>query len=182
MAKDDLQPIIPDEIVMNKIYFIRGQKVMLDNDLAELYEVETRRLNEQVKRNIDRFPEDFMFQLTREEYENLKSQIATSSWGGRRKLPYAFTEHGVLMLSSVLKSERSIKVNIQIMRIYTKIRHMLLTHKDILLKLEKMEQKLSGHDEKILLIFEYIKQFEETKQKEIEQKSRPTIGFKSRKK
>ena len=182
MAKDNIQPIIPDEIVMNKIYFIRGQKVMLDNDLAELYEVETRRLNEQVKRNIDRFPEDFMFQLTKEEFENLKSQIATSSWGGRRKLPYAFTEHGVLMLSSVLKSERSIKVNIQIMRIYTKIRHMLLTHKDILLKLEKMEQKLSGHDEKILLIFEYIKQFEETKQKEIEQKSRPRIGFKSGKK
>ncbi len=179
MEKDKIQPIIPDEIVMNKIYFVRGQKVMLDNDLADLYEVETRRLNEQVKRNIDRFPEDFMFQLTKEEFENLKSQIATSSWGGRRKLPYAFTEHGVLMLSSVLNSERSIKVNIQIMRIYTRIRHMLLTHKDILLKLEKMEQKLSGHDKKILLIFEYIKQFEETKQQELEQRNRPGIGYKS---
>ena len=99
--------IIPDEIISSKIYLIREQKVMLDNDLAELYQVETRRLNEQVKRNIDRFPEDFMFQLTQEEFENLKSQNATSSWGGRRKLPYAFTEHGVLMLSSVLNSKRA---------------------------------------------------------------------------
>jgi len=170
--------MLPDEAIMDKIYLIRGQKVMLDSDLADLYEVETRRLNEQVKRNIDRFPEDFMFQLTKEEFENLKSQIATSSWGGRRKLPFAFTEHGVLMLSSVLNSERSIKVNIQIMRIYTRIRHMLLTHKDILLKLEKMEQKLSGHDEKILLIFEYLKQFEEAKQQELEYKNRKRIGYK----
>lgn len=151
---------------------------MLDEDLAELYEVETRRLNEQVKRNPDRFPEDFMFQLTKEEFENLKSQIATSSWGGRRKLPYAFTEHGVLMLSSVLNSERSIKVNIQIMRIYTKVRHMLLTHKDILLRLEKIEQKLFGHDDNIMLIFEYLKQLEQTKQEELEYKNRRRIGFK----
>src|SRR5665811_240024 len=110
---------IPEEVIMSKIYLIRGQKVMLDSDLAELYGVETRRLNEQVKRNIDRFPEDFMFQLMEPEFENLKSQIATSSWGGRRKLPFAFTEHGVLMLSSVLNSNLAIKVNIQIMRIYT---------------------------------------------------------------
>jgi len=116
--------------------------------------------------------------MAKGEFKNLKSQIATSSWGGRRKLPFAFTEHGVLMLSSVLNSERSIKVNIQIMRIYTKIRHMLLTNKDILLKLEKLEQKLSGHDEKILLIFEYLKQFEETKQQELEQKNRKRIGYK----
>lgn len=166
MAENKSQLIIPEEIVMNKIYLIRGQKVMLDSDLAELYEVETRRLNEQVKRNIDRFPEDFMFQLTKDEFENLKSQIATSSWGGRRKKPYVFTEHGVLMLSSVLSSERSIKVNIQIMRVYTKVRYMLLTHKDVLLRLEKIEQNLSGHDDKILLIFEYLKQFEQTKQEE----------------
>jgi len=151
---------------------------MLDNDLAELYEVETRRLNEQVQRNIDRFPEDFMFQLTEEEFANLKSQIATSSWGGRRKLPNAFTEHGVLMLSGVLNSYRAIKVNIQIMRIYTKIRHMLLTHKDILLRLEKIEQKLSGHDNKIMLIFEYLKQFEQVKREELEFKERKRIGFK----
>ncbi|WP_232456860.1 ORF6N domain-containing protein [Pedobacter psychrophilus] len=100
--------IHPDEIVMNKIYFIRNQKVMLDDDLSELYGVETKRLNEQVKRNIDRFPEDFMFQLNDEEFNDLKSQIATSSWGGRRKPPFAFTEHGVLMLSSVLNSKLAI--------------------------------------------------------------------------
>jgi hypothetical protein len=104
---------IPDEVLMNKIYLIRGQKVMIDSDLSELYGVETRRLNEQVKRNMPRFPEDFMFQLSENEYKNLMSQIAISSWGGRRKLPYVFTEHGVFMLSSVLNSERAIKVNIQ---------------------------------------------------------------------
>lgn len=105
---------LPDELVISKIYLIRNHKVMLDDDLAELYLVETRRLNEQVKRNIDRFPRDFMFQLTEKEWENLMSQIATSSWGGRRKMPFVFTEHGVLMLSSVLNSDRVIQVNIQI--------------------------------------------------------------------
>lgn len=104
---------IPEEIILTKIYFIREQKVMIDRDLAELYRVETRRLNEQVKRNLSRFPEDFMFQLSELEFTNLKSQIATSSWGGRRKLPFVFTEHGVLMLSSVLNSEQAINVNIQ---------------------------------------------------------------------
>jgi len=101
--------MIPDELIKNKIHLIRGQKVILDNDLAELYAVKTGRLNEQVKRNIDRFPEDFMFQLDYKEFENLKSQFATSRWGGRRKLPYAFTEHGVLMLSSILNSEELLK-------------------------------------------------------------------------
>jgi len=173
---------IPDERVINKIYLIRGEKVMLDSDLAELYGVETRRLNEQVKRNIERFPEDFMFQLTQEEFNNLKSQIAISSWGGRRTLPYAFTEHGVLMLSSVLNSDLAIKVNIQIMRVYTKIRNMLSTHKDILLKFEQLEKKLADHDNKIILLLEYIKQFEKIKQKELEQKNRPKIGFKPSKK
>jgi hypothetical protein len=170
--------MIPEEVILNKIYLIRGHKVMLDNDLAGLYEVETRRLNEQVKRNIERFPEDFMFQLTKRELKNLKSQFAISSWGGRRKLPYAFTEHGVLMLSSVLRSDRAIKVNIQIMRIYTRIRHLLLTHKDILLRLEKIEQTLSGHDEKIILIFEYIKQLEKINQQRESQVDRKRIGFK----
>ncbi len=98
MSDTNNKLVIPDEIIMTKIYFIRKQKVMIDSDLAELYEVETRRLNEQVKRNLSRFPEDFMFQLTDKEFINLKSQIATSSWGGRRRAPYAFTEHGVLML------------------------------------------------------------------------------------
>ena len=178
MSENKQLSIIPDEKVISKIYLIRGEKVMMDSDLADLYGVETRRLNEQIKRNIERFPEDFMFQLTEPEFENLKSQIATSSWGGRRKLPYAFTEHGVLMLSSVLNSDLAIKINIQIMRVYTKIRNMLATHKDLLLKFEQFETKLADHDDKIMLILEYIKQFEKSKQEELEQRNRPKIDFK----
>ena len=118
---------------------------MLDEDLAELYEVETKQLKRQVRRNIDRFPEeDFMFELTRDELENLRSQIGTSSWGGSRYMPMAFTEQGVAMLFSVLNSARAIKVNIQIIRIFTRMREMLLTHKDILLKLEQLESKMTG--------------------------------------
>jgi len=169
---------IPEEVIMSKIYFIREQKVMIDNDLAQLYGVETRRLNEQVKRNIARFPEDFMFQLTKEEFYNLKSQFATSSWGGRRKIPYAFTEHGVLMLSSVLNSERAIKVNIQIMRIYVRIREMIMLNKDVLQRLEGIERKMSEQDNNIMLIFEYLKQFEEAKQQQFMQENRKRIGFK----
>lgn len=151
---------IPDEVVISKIYLIRNQKVMLDIDLAALYQVETGRLNEQVKRNADRFPDDFMFQLTDEEWESLRSQIANSKKGrgGRRYAPFAFTEHGVLMLSSVLNSERAIQVNIQIMRIYTKFKGMLLDHKDILLKLEKLEKKVSKHDENFKVVFSYLKE------------------------
>jgi hypothetical protein len=149
---------IPDEVVISKIYLIRDKKVMLDDDLAELYQVETRRLNEQVKRNTERFPEDFMFQLTEAEWENLKSQNATSSWGGRRKRPFAFTEYGVLMLSSVLNSDRAIQVNIQIMRIYAKLREMLMTNKDILLKLEKMERRVIKHDQDIKVVFGYLRE------------------------
>ena len=150
--------MLADEVITSKIYLIREHKVMLDTDLAELYQVETRRLNEQVKRNIDRFPEDFMFQLTEKEWENLKSQNATSSWGGRRKNPYAFTEHGVLMLSSVLNSDRAIQVNIQIMRIYSKLRGMILEHKDILLKLERLEGKVIEHDENFKVVFDYLRE------------------------
>jgi len=170
--------VIPDEIFMDKIYLIRGQKVMLDIDLAKLYNVETKRLNEQVKRNINRFPEDFMFQLSKTELENLKSQIATSSWGGRRKPPNAFTEHVVLMLASVLNSERAIQTNIQIVGIFNKMREMLLTHKDLILKLDELEMKFANHDDKILLIFEYLKQLEQTKQKEFDYKNRNRIGYK----
>ncbi len=151
---------------------------MLDSDLSQLYAVETKRLNEQIKRNLKRFPDDFMFQLTVEEWMNLKSQFATSSWGGRRKLPYVFTEQGVAMLSSVLHSETAIKVNIQIIRIFTEMRTMLLSHKDLLLKFQEIEEKVSSHDEQILLIFEYIKQFEKTKQELLENKERTKIGFK----
>lgn len=151
---------IPDEVVISKIYLIRSHKVMLDIDLAELYQVETKRLNEQVKRNADRFPEDFMFQLTDEEWESLRSQIATSKKGrgGRRYAPLAFTEHGVLMLSSVLNSERAVQVNIQIMKIYAKLKGMLIDYKDILLKLEKLEKKVSDHDDDFKIVFTYLKE------------------------
>jgi hypothetical protein len=166
---------IPEQLIVSKIYLIRDKKVMLDNDLAELYQVETKRLNEQVKRNLSRFPEDFMFQLTDTEWENLKSQNATSSWGGRRTAPNVFTEYGVLMLSSVLNSERAIEVNIKIMRVYTKMKEIILTHKDLLLKMEEMEKKVLGQDDKILQIFNYLKQFVETKQT-----PRKEIGYKKK--
>ena len=167
--------IIPDEVVIKKIYYMRGQKVMLDSDLAELYGVETRVLNQQIKRNEDRFPEDFMFQLTAEEWENLMSQNGTSSWGGRRKLPYVFTEHGVLMLSSVLNSKKAIAVNIQIMRIFTKLREMILTHKDLLLEMEELRKKVAGQDDRIEMIYKYLVQF--IKEQEAPRKQ---IGFKTK--
>ena len=157
--------LVNENFVISKIYMIRNQKVMVDQDLAEMYGVETRRLNEQVKRNMDRFPDDFMFQLNEGEFEILMSQSATSRWGGRRKMPYAFTEHGVLMLSSVLNSQVAIQVNIKIMRVYAKFREMLLTNKDILLKLENLERQILKHDEKankqeeeIQIVFNALKQ------------------------
>ena len=157
-AKAHTNRILPDETIINKIYFVRGQKVMLDNDLAELYQVETKQLKRQVKRNIDRFPEDFMFELTAEENENLKSQIGTSSWGGSRYLPMAFTEQGVSMLSGVLNSTVAIQVHIQIIRIFTKMRELLLTNKDIVLKLEKMETDVKENKHDIAVIFKALKQ------------------------
>jgi hypothetical protein len=172
MAKANKSMMVADEMIVTKIYLLRGQKVMLDEDLAELYQVPTGRLNEQVKRNIARFPADFMFQLTKEEFENLKSQNATSSWGGRRKLPSAFTEHGVLMLSSVLNSERAVGVNIQIMRIYTKMREMLMTNQEILLKLEQLERQTFQHSDDIQMIFTALKELLNPPQE-----PRPRIGF-----
>ena len=171
------ESVIIDERVINKIYLIRNEKIMLDSDLAELYGVETRRLNEQVKRNIDRFPKDFMFQLTQEEFTNLKSQIATSSWGGRRKPPFAFTEHGVLMLSSVLNSDLAIKVNIQIMRVYNKIRNMLGTHETLLQKFEQLEITIADHDNKIIQMYEYLKHLEKTRKNEDDFNNRKRIGY-----
>ena len=147
--------LLPQEIVESKILLLRGKKVMIDKDLAVLYGVETFNLNKAVKRNIDRFPEDFMFQLTSEEFKNLIFQFGISSWGGTRKLPYAFTENGVAMLSSVLNSERAITVNIQIMRTFTKLRELLATHKDLARKIEDMEKK---YDHQFRVIFDAIKQ------------------------
>lgn len=133
---------------------------MLDRDLAELYGVETRRLKEQVRRNIERFPANFMFEMTREELENWVSQFATSNREikGMRILPFVFTEHGILMLANVLKSERAIQMSIRIIEIFVKLREMLLTNKEILLKLEQMERKIMSHDEELQLIFKYLKE------------------------
>ncbi|MCB0400501.1 MAG: ORF6N domain-containing protein [Flavobacteriales bacterium] len=172
------EPHIASNIIIDKIHMIRGQQVMLDVDLAELYEVETRVLNQQVKRNENRFPADFMFQLTNEEWENLKSQNVISSWGGRRTLPYVFTEHGVLMLSSVLKSDRAITVNIYIMRVYTKLRESLLTNKKLIHELEFVKQQTNKNKNDIELVFRYLKQLEQAKQKELEQQNRKRIGYK----
>ncbi len=149
---------IPDDNILSKIYFIRGQKVMLDRDLAELYDVETKRLKESVRRNMERFPDDFMFELSSEEFENLRSQFASSSWGGERYQPFVFTEQGVAILSSVLNSKQAIEVNIRIIRLFTKMRKVLSTHKDILLKLEQLERKTNKSDADIQLIFEALKQ------------------------
>ena len=169
---------IPEEVILTKIFLVRGQKVMLDNDLAELYQLETKQLKRQVRRNLERFPEDFMFELTKDEYNSLRSQFGTSSWGGTRYLPMVFTEQGFAMLSSVLNSKTAIQVNINIIRVFTKIRMLLETHQEILKKLDELEKKGIEQDDKIMLIFEYIKQFEETKQQELEQKNRKIIGYK----
>ncbi|MEO7211550.1 ORF6N domain-containing protein [Mucilaginibacter sp.] len=169
-----------DEEIVSKIYFIRDKKIMLDKNLAELYDVTTGNLNKAVKRNLKRFPEDFMFQLTEAEFKNLIFQSGTSSWGGTRKMPYGFTEQGVAMLSGVLNSERAIEVNIRIIRIFTKLREMLLTHKDILVKLEKIENELMKQDSRtaknednIQMIFEALKQLLNPPQE-----PRQRIGFK----
>lgn len=131
---------------------------MIDDDLAALYEVDTKQLKRQVRRNIDRFPKDFMFQLTRKEFGDLRSQFGTSSWGGTRYMPMAFTEQGVAMLSSVLSSDRAVKVNIQIIRIFTRMRELLLTHKDILLKLEQLEKQVVQNSLDIQVIFSALKE------------------------
>ncbi|HEY5392282.1 MAG TPA: ORF6N domain-containing protein, partial [Hanamia sp.] len=159
--------------ILEKIYLIRGQKVMLDRDLAEMYGVEVKRLNQAVKRNTTRFPEDFMFQISKDEFQNLKSQIVTSSWGGVRKLPYVFTEQGVAMLSSVLNSETAIQVNIQIIRLFTKMKQLILDNKDLWMKIEKIEQHLLKNDEEIKTIFAYLKKLLIQ-----ENKPRNPIGFK----
>ncbi len=138
--------IVTDEIVISKIHFVRYVKVMLDRDLSELYGVTTGNLNKAVKRNLSRFPEDFMFQLAEDEFKNLIFHPGISSWGGTGKMLYAFTEQGVAMLSSVLKSERAIAANIHIIRVFTRMRQLLLTHKDILVKLEELEKRTLLHD------------------------------------
>lgn len=155
--------IIKQDIIEKKIFLIRGLNVMLDRNLAMLYGVPTKRLIEQVKRNIKRFPGDFMFQLAKDEFKILRSHFATSSWGGRRYLPYVFTEQGVAMLSSVLNSERAILVNIGIMRIFVNIRRLVSTNKGMLNRLNQLENKVQSHDKKIRTIFEVIHRPVDTK-------------------
>ncbi len=161
--------LVPLESITGKILVLRGVKVMLDRDLAELYGVETKILKRQVRRNIDRFPKDFMFELTLDEITNLRCHFGTSSWGGTRYLPMAFTEQGVAMLSSVLNSKQAIQVNIQIMRAFTKLRQMLATHGDLRRKIEDMEGK---YDEQFRIVFEALRQLLET-----EEQPERRIGF-----
>ena len=147
--------IVPAERIERRIFYLRGVKVMLSSDLSELYGVTAKALNQAVRRNLDRFPEDFMFQLTREEFNNLKSQIVTSSWGGmRRALPYAFTEQGIAMLSGVLKSPTAIRVNIEIMRAFVKLRQMLASNAELSRKLNDLEKK---YDRQFKIVFDAIR-------------------------
>jgi hypothetical protein len=165
-----MKSLVPIEVIEKKILFIGGQKVMLDSDLAALYGVTTKRLNEQVRRNLKRFPQDFMYQLSAEEFESLRSHFATSSsWGGRRTRPYVFTEQGIAMLSSVLNSNRAIEVNIQIMRAFVKLREMIVSHKDLAHKLNELEKK---YDSQFQIVFEAIRQI-----LEVEEKPKKKIGF-----
>jgi phage regulator Rha-like protein len=164
MTKKETSVLIPDEIVMNKIYLIRGQKVMLDKDLAELYGVETKRLKEQVKRNIERFPERYMFELTKAEAEVSRSQNATLKRGENIKyLPYAFTEHGVLMLSNVIKSNRAIQVSLRIIDVFILLRETLANHTELRLEIETIKKKLDNQDKNMDIVFRYLDELLEKK-------------------
>lgn len=177
MAKKEHQLIVSDEIVMNKIYVIRNQKVMLDRDLAELYQVETKVLKQAVKRNLERFPGDFMFVMTERELVNWRSQFVTSNSDkmGLRYLPFCFTEQGIAMLSSILNSPKAIQVNIQIIRIFTKIRQMLTDNTELRLDIEKIKKKLDNQDKNMEIVFRYLDELLE--KKEIP-KPRTKIGYK----
>jgi phage regulator Rha-like protein len=180
MVKKETTLIIPDEIIMQKIYYIRNQKVMLDTDLAELYGVETRRLKEQVKRNKERFPERYMFELTKEEAEASRSQNATLKRGENIKyLPYAFTEHGVMMLSNVLKSKRAIEVSMRIIDVFIMLRETLTNHTELRLEIEQIKKKLHNYGKNIELVFQYLDELLEKKENP---KPRKEIGYKIPKK
>ena len=178
MAKKNTTLVIPDEVVMNKIYIIRGQKIMLDSDLAELYGVATKVLNQAVKRNIARFPDDFMFELTRDEYNSIRSQFVTLESGKGRYSkynPYVFTEQGVAMLSGVLSSDRAIAVNIQIMRIFTRIRQMLVDNTELRLAIEELKKKTDNNTKNIELVFQYLDELLDKKENVV---PRRQIGYK----
>jgi hypothetical protein len=168
---------VPDESIILKIFLVRGQKVMIDKDLSALYQVATRDLNKAVKRNAKRFPEDFMFHLTQKETTDLMFQNGTSSWGGRRKPPRAFTEQGIAMLSSVLHSDLAIEMNIRIIRVFTKMRNLLETQQAILQRLLVLEMNDTDQDQKIMLVLDYLKSMELRDQQEQSLKERNIIGF-----
>ena len=170
------------QIIQQKIFEIRGQKVMFDFDLAALYEVETKRLKEAVKRNIERFPNDFMFQLTQEEFVYLRSQIATSNKGGNRYMPFAFTEHGITMLASILKSDNAIKMNIAIVRAFISLRKFAAQYGDIIEQLSELKERIGNHDAQLNQIYEALENLLDEKV-EVQQKkdtwtNRERIGFK----
>ncbi|HET6227398.1 MAG TPA: ORF6N domain-containing protein [Bacteroidia bacterium] len=171
---------VPDEIIINKIILIRGKKVMLDRDLAKLYGVTTKRLNEQVKRNLKRFPEDFMFQLTKEEKEEIVINFEDlNSLKFSPVLPFVFTEHGAVMLASILNSDKAIEVNIQIVRVFAHIRQLLSDNTELRLEIEKIKSKVNNHTKNIELIFKYLDELLEKKENP---KPRPVVGFKIKKK
>ena len=174
MAKRTTKLSLPDDIITSKIYLIRNKKVILDHDLAKLYDVETKVLKQAVRRNSTRFPDDFMFELSNKEFSNLRSQIVTSSWGGSRYSPMAFTEQGVAMLSSVLNSDQAIMVNIQVMRVFTKIREILTDNLSVRLEIEEIKKQLVNHDKNIELVFCYL---DELIEKHENPKPRKAIGF-----
>nr|WP_304064067.1 ORF6N domain-containing protein [Pedobacter glucosidilyticus] len=167
---------IPEEIILNKIYLLRNQKVMLDRDLAELFGVETKVLKQSVKRNMERFPEDFMFEMSPEEFQNWRSQFVTSNSDkkGLRYAPFCFTEQGVTMLSCVLNSKRAIHVNIQIVRIFTKLRQFIVDHSEIKLEISEIKKQLSNHSKNIEVVFQYL---DELLEKKDQPKERVRIGF-----
>jgi hypothetical protein len=169
-----MNDIIQIENITGLIYLIRSQRVMLDRDIAELYGVETKRLKEQVKRNIERFPEDFMFELSKREYGDLRSHFATSSWGGTRYIPMAFTEHGILMISSVLKNDKAVQVNIQIMRAFTKMRQMIFDNAELRKEIDELRADTDG---KFRIVFETLDQL-----LTIENKPKKKIGFMAKEK
>jgi len=176
--QEEEKSMIPDEIITNKIYLIRNQKVMLDRDLAELYQVETKRLKEAVRRNVLRFPKDFMFELTKEEFQNWRTQIAASNSSdkmGLRYAPMVFTEQGVAMLSSVLKSDRAIAVNIKIIRIFTKMRQLLSDNLSLQLEIENIKKKLTNNSKNIELVFSYLDELIDKKESKSD---RNKIGYK----
>ena len=164
---------VPTERIEKKIYVVRGQRVMLDQDLAEIYGVTTSRLNEQVTRNIDRFPGDFCYRITREELANLISQSATSSWGGRRKPPRVFTEHGAVMLASVLRTPIAVEASVQVVRAFVRLREMVAAHAELARKLSDLELKLVEHDSKFETVFDAIRKLMQPPPPS----NKPPIGF-----